>query len=130
MNTLRKIKDKLIGWRGDIMSNHHKLISFLIAILVVGVIFFAWLMSTNQGWIARDSFAKTFDVETERVITVYGSNGEPVRQFLGTYHVEFFNDKYIVVMNQKTGERINVYGSSTVIIDESPDFDHSVTPSK
>lgn len=48
----------------------------------------------------------------------YGK-GEPIRRFKGTYNVEFFNNKYIVIMNQHTGERVNVYGNSTIVIDES-----------
>ena len=108
------------------LKGHKKWKMFLYAgilILTSGVI---WLTQTNQGWIARNSFFKTFDTNRERIVTVYGANGEPVRRFEGTYNVEFFNDKYLVIMNQHTGERVNVYGNSTIVIDESPQFDHSV----
>lgn len=67
---------------------------------------------------------KTFEINRERIVTVYSADGEPVRKFIGTYNVEIFNDQYLVIMNQNTGERINVYGDSSIIIDESPDFNH------
>ena len=89
-------------------------------------LFLIWLTQTNQGWIARNSFMKTFETNRERVVTVYGANGQPVREFVGTYNVEFFSDKYLVIMNQNTGERVNVYGNSVIVIDESPDYSHLI----
>ena len=69
---------------------------------------------------------KTFDTQRERIVTVYAANGEPIREFEGTYNVEIFNDEYLVIMNQNTGERVNVYGGFSIVIDESPKFDHTV----
>ena len=112
---------------GEKFQGHKKWKMFLYAgilILISGTI---WLTQTNQGWIARNSFLKTFDTQRERIVTVYGANGEPIREFEGTYNVEIFNDEYLVIMNQNTGERVNVYGGSTIVIDESPQFDHTLT---
>ena len=105
---------------------HHKWKMFLYAGIIVLILCIIWLMQTNRGWIVRNNFFKTFDTSRERIVTVYGPNGEPVRKFEGTYNVEFFDDKDIVIMNQHTGEIVNVYGNSTIVIDESPEFDHSI----
>ena len=86
------------------------------------------ISNSNQADIFyQNSFLKTFDTQRERVVTVYGANGEPIREFKGTYNVEIFNDEYLVIMNQNTRERVNVYGGSTIVIDESPQFDHTLT---
>ena len=125
MSVFRNIQSRVQSLKKK-TQGYHKWKMFLYAgiiILIAGVI---WLTQTNQGWIARNSFFKTFDTNRERIVTVYGANGEPVRRFEGTYNVEFFDDKYLVIMNQHTDERVNVYGNSTIVIDESPQFDHSV----
>lgn len=110
-NRVQTLKEKIKG--------HHKWKMFLYAGIIIFILGIIWLTQTNQGWIARNSFFKTFDTNRERIVTVYGANGEPIRRFKGTYNVEFFNNKYIVIMNQHTGERVNVYGNSTIVIDES-----------
>lgn len=115
---VQSIKEKLRG--------HHRWKTFAYAGIVVMCLFLIWLTQTNQGWIARNSFMKTFETNRERVVIVYSADGEPVRKFIGTYNVEFFSDKYLVIMNQNTGERVNVYGSSVIVIDESPDYSHSI----
>ena len=115
---VQSIKEKLRG--------HHRWKTFAYAGIVVTCLFLIWLTQTNQGWIARNSFMKTFETNRERVVIVYSADGEPVRKFIGTYNVEFFSDKYLVIMNQNTGERVNVYGSSVIVIDESPDYSHSI----
>ena len=114
-------------WVQNLRENakgHHKWKMFLYAGIIVLILGIIWLTQTNQGWIARNSFMKTFEINRERVVTIYSANGELVREFIGTYNVEIFNDQYLVIMNQNTGERINVYGDSSIIIDESPDFNH------
>lgn len=115
---VQNIEEKIRG--------HHKWKMFLYAGIIVLILGVIWLMQTNRGWVARNNFFKTFDTNRERIVTVYGANGEPVRKFKGTYNVEFFDDKDIVIMNQHTGEIVNVYGNSTIVIDESPEFDHSI----
>lgn len=122
--TSRNFKDKAARLRAKVRG-HHKWKMFLYAAIVIACGFGIWISSTNQGWIARDSFMKTFSVDRERVVTVYSANGEVIRRFDGTYNVEFFSDRYVVIMNQRTGERVNLYGSSAVVVDESPDYDHN-----
>lgn len=107
-------------------KRHHKWKMFAYAAIILFIMGYIWLFHTNTGWIARDSFIKTFSTDRERVITVYSADGEMIRRFDGTYNVEFFSDKYIVIMNQHTGERVNLYGASAVVMDESPDFDHDI----
>lgn len=115
-----KIKEKVK------LPSRSRTISILCAAGLIICLFLIWLLGTNQGWIARNSFFKTFDTVTQRIVTVYGANGELIRYFEGSYNVENFNNQYWVIMNQRTGERINIYGDSTIIIDESPDFNHKV----
>ena len=107
-----------------LIRGHHKWKMFLYAaiLLIGGVVF--WLTQTNVGWIARNSWSKTFDTDTVRTVTAYSDDGTPIRRFHGTYSVEIFNDQYLVVMNQNTGERVNIYGDSAIVVDESPDYDH------
>ena len=97
---------------------------FIYIIIILVLLGTLWVATTNRGWIARDSFMKTFATDRERVVTVYSEDGTVIRQFYGTYNVEFFDDDYIVVMNQRTGERVNVYGQGSIIIDEDPVHDH------
>lgn len=115
-----KIKEKVKP------PSRSRTISILCAAGLIVCLFLIWLLGTNTGWIARNSFFKTFDTVTQRIVTVYGANGELIRYFEGSYNVENFNNQYWVIMNQRTGERINIYGDSTIIIDESPDFNHKV----
>ena len=117
---LGKIKEKVK------LPSRSRAISVLCAAGLIICLFLTWLLGTNQGWIARNSFFKTFDTVAQRIVTVYGANGELIRYFEGSYNVENFNNQYWVIMNQRTGERINIYGDSTIIIDESPDFNHKV----
>ena len=115
-----KIKEKVK------LPSRSRTISVICAAGLIICLFLIWLLGTNTGWIARNSFFKTFDIDTQRIVTVYGANGELIRYFEGSYNVENFNNQYWVIMNQRTGERINIYGDSTIIIDESPDFNHKI----
>ena len=125
MSVFSNIKSRVQNL-GEKLKGHKKWKMFLYAGILILISMTIWLTQTNQGWIARNSFLKTFDTQRERIVTVYGANGEPIREFKGTYNVEIFNDKYLVIMNQNTGERVNVYGGSTIVIDESPQFDHTL----
>ena len=123
MSVYYKIKSRVQNIK-DKTRGHHKWKMFLYAGIVVTLLFTVWLTSTNRGWIMRSSFAKTFAKDTERIVTVYSADGSKIREFKGTYNVEFFADDYLVVMNQQTGERINLYGASTIVVDEAPDNVH------
>lgn len=110
---INKIKE---GWK---KKGHKKVYSFIIAGIMVVVMFFTWLFGTNTGWIARTSWEKTFDTESYHLVTVYSADGATIRHYEGTYNVED-RGKYWIIMNVNTGERINVYGDSMIIIDEPP----------
>lgn len=113
-----KIKEKLVILAEKVKpKRHRKAYSFIIAGLIVVVCFCWWLFDTNTGWIARTSWDKTFDTTSEHIVTVYDGVGNPVRVYKGTYNVED-RGKYWIIMNVNTGERINVYGNSMIIIDE------------
>lgn len=123
MNLKDRIEDGLTSLRTRFKPNFAAKAFIYIAIILV-LMGTLWVATTNRGWIARDSFIKTFATDRERVVTVYSEDGTVIRQFHGTYNVEFFDDDYIVVMNQRTGERVNVYGQGSIIIDEDPTYDH------
>ena len=125
MSVFSNIKSRVQNL-GEKLKGHKKWKMFLYAGILIFISGTIWLTQTNQGQIARNSFLKTFDTQRERIVTVYGANGEPIREFKGTYNVEIFNDEYLVIMNQNTGERVNVYGGFSIVIDESPKFDHTV----
>ena len=121
MSAYEKIKNGVSNLRQKV-KGHHKWKMFLYAAIMIVIAFTIWLTSTNRGWIARSSFMKTFDVETQRIVMVYSADGSKIREFRGTYNVEFFSDDYLIIMNQKTGERVNLYGASTIVVDEAPEF--------
>ena len=123
MNLKDRIGDGLASLRTRFKPNFAAKVFIYIAIILV-LMGALWVATTNRGWIARDSFMKTFATDRERVVTVYSEDGTVISQFCGTYNVEFFDDDYIVVMNQRTGERVNVYGQGSIIIDEDPTYDH------
>ena len=123
MNLKDRTGDGLTSLRTRFKPNFAAKVFIYIAIILV-LMGALWVATTNRGWIARDSFIKTFATDRERVVTVYSEDGTVIRQFHGTYNVEFFDDDYIVVMNQRTGERVNVYGQGSIIIDEDPTYDH------
>ena len=98
------------------ITKHRKLYSVLSAVLVVLILFSIWLFNTNMGWIARSSWNKTFDTTSVHSVTVYGSTGNVLAEYLGTYNVED-RGRYWIIMNVNTGERINVYGDCAIILD-------------
>lgn len=108
-------------------GSHKKIYSFLLAGILVVSLFLWWLFGSNMGWIARTSWEKTFDTTSIHLITVYDATGDPICVYEGTYTVED-RGKYWIVMNQQTGERINVYGQATIIIDTPKEFAEKHVP--
>lgn len=84
------------------------------AILVVGLGIF-WLFFTNTGWLARNSFAKSFDNNPNRIVKIYVGS-ELINEYFGAYSVEQYQG-YLVLINHKNETRTNIYGNVVAIVD-------------
>ena len=107
-NKLVKIKEKLT------FRHHKKAYSFIIAGIIVIALFLTWFLGTPTGQLAQKSFTKSFnDVLEERVIEVYSGNTK-IKEYVGFYRVERYQS-YLVILNDVTGERIDIYGASVIV---------------
>lgn len=98
-------------------SRKIRIISLLIGLVVISCFIYVFL--TQPGSLIRDSFAKTFNGITEiRHVQVY-SGPKVIREYVGRYGIEQYHG-YLVIMNYDTGERIDIYGSTAVIINSAP----------
>ena len=62
----------------------------------------------------QDSFHRTFDdVDEIRIVKVY-SGGTLIDEYKGYYRVEQYKG-YLVLINEATGERADIYGASVVV---------------
>jgi hypothetical protein len=110
---LGKIKEKLT------LRHHKKAYSFIVAGIIVVALFLTWFLGTPTGQLAQQSFSKSFnDIPEEHVIEVYSGNTK-IKEYVGFYRVERYQS-YLVILNDVTGERIDVYGAS-VIVNEKKD---------
>lgn len=94
--------------------------AFVVAFFIVLVCSGLWLFGTNTGYLARTSFTKTFDRDREKVITVYAADGTPIRTYRGKYVLESWRGHYSII-DVKNEERIDIYGNSSVLVDEDLD---------
>lgn len=112
---LGKIKEKLT------FRQHKKAYSFVIATIIVITLFLTWFLETPTGQLAQQSFSKSFnDIREEHVIEVYSGNTK-IKEYVGFYRVERYQS-YLVILNDVTGERIDIYGAS-VIVNEKRHFE-------
>lgn len=110
-----RIKEKLIP------SGHKKAYSFIIAGVLVLGLFCVWFFMTPTGQLAQYSFFKSFnDIPEERCVEVYAA-GEKIKTFVGHYRVERYQS-YLVILDDDTGERTDVYGDCAVIINHPQDI--------
>ena len=84
------------------------------AILIVGC-GYIWLFHTNVGWIARNSFFKTFDRNPDRIIKVYAGN-ELIEEYRGAYTIENYQG-YLVLIDFEHDTRTNLYGDIIAVVD-------------
>lgn len=107
-NKLGKIKEKLT------FRHRKKAYSFIIAGIIVVTLFLTWFLGTPTGQLAQQSFSKSFnDIPEERVIEVYSGNTK-IKEYVGFYRVER-HQSYLVILNDVTGERIDIHGASVIV---------------
>lgn len=104
---------------GEKFKGHHKWKMFLYAGIIVFILFFTWLFGTNTGWLAQQSLFKSFNHHPDRAVRVYTGN-ELIDEYVGEYSVEQYQG-YLVVIDHKNHERINLYGDVVAIVDTPRD---------
>ena len=116
-----KIKDKFVSLKDRLgLKGHKRAYSFVIAGILVLVLAGIWFFGTPTGQLAQYSFFKSFNnIPEEHVIEVYSGNTK-IKEYVGFYRVEVYQS-YIVILNDVTKERIDIYGAS-VIVNEKKDF--------
>ena len=103
-----RIKEKLIP------SGHKKAYSFIIAGVLVLGLFCVWFFMTPTGQLAQYSFFKSFnDIPEEHIIEIYSGNTK-IKELEGYYRIEQYQG-YIVIINERTKERTDVYGASVIV---------------
>lgn len=116
------IKDKFIGLKNRLgLKGHKKVYSFIIAGILVLVLAGIWFFGTPTGQLAQYSFFKSFNqIPEEHVIEVY-SGGSKIKEYVGYYRCEQYQG-YLVLINDVTKERIDIYGADAIIINEKKDY--------
>ena len=104
-----KIKEKVK------LPSRSRIISVLCAAGLIICLFLIWLFGSNTGWLARQSFFKSFDRAPERIVSIY-SGSELIATYKGHYTVEQYQG-YLVVIDFDREQRINVYGDVAAIVD-------------
>ena len=104
-----KIKEKVK------LPSRSRTISILCAAGLIICLFLIWLFGSNTGWLARQSFFKSFDHAPERIVRIY-SGSELIATYEGHYTVEQYQG-YLVVIDFDYEQRINVYGDVAAIVD-------------
>lgn len=119
---LLSIKEKIIKIKNR-QKRHKKLYSFIAAALVIFFCFgYFYFQNTIPGSLIAHSFYKTMNGESEnREIEIYSGN-HLVRSYHGRYVVEQYSG-YVILVNQDTNERIDIYGASVIV--NSPEGDMS-----
>lgn len=118
---IEKIKEKLRSFKNRTKGHKKATSFFMAAILVIGC-FLVWLNFTRGGWLMQKSFEKSFHGTTEpREIKVY-SGEYLIDDYEGYYIIEQYHG-YIVLINQETNERTDIYGASVIV--NSPDEEPS-----
>lgn len=117
-----KVKDKFIGLKNRLgLKGHKKVYSFIVAGILVLVLAGIWFFGTPTGQLAQYSFFKSFNqIPEEHVIEVY-SGGSKIKEYVGYYRCEQYQG-YLVLINDVTKERIDIYGADAIIINEKKDY--------
>ena len=110
------MKEKIKRWL-EKSQKHEKLISLIVAAVIVIGGFLFWLNFTHSGWLFENNVLRQMKPPIEqRDIDVY-SNGNLIAEYDGKYLVQKQNDSY-VIFNPDNNERIDFYGDEIVIIDK------------
>ena len=109
------------------LSGHHRWKTFAYAGIVVALSFYVWLFHTNTGWLARQSFMKSFDRHPDRIVRIYAGN-ELISEYEGAYTIEQYQG-YLVLIDFENETRTNIYGDVVAIID-SPRAEREIAASQ
>ena len=116
---VQSIKEKFRG--------HHKWKMFVYAGVIVAILFYVWLFHTSTGWLARQSFMKSFDHHPDRIVRIYAGN-ELIAEYEGAYTIEPYKT-YLVLIDFENETRTNIYGDVVAIID-APRADREMVASQ
>lgn len=116
------VKDKLGKIKEKLTFRHHKkAYSFIVAGVIVVALFLTWFLGTPTGQLAQQSFFKSFnDIPEEHIIEIY-SGGVKIKEYVGYYRCEQYQG-YLVLIDDCTGERIDIYGNNSVIINSKSEL--------
>lgn len=107
------LKDKYIAWRNKPKKGKKSYIVFSTIIFIVAIIFI-YINFTSSGWLIQQSFNRAFNEQEDiRIVQVY-SGSTLINEYVGYYRIEEYKG-YIVIINEETKERIDVYGASVIV---------------
>lgn len=109
---LKKVLWSLV--KSGVLKKHKKAYSFIIAAIFILTLVAVWFFRTPTGELAQYSFFKSFNpIPEEHVIEVYSGNTK-IKEYVGYYRIEQYQN-YVVVLNDVTKERIDIYGGSIIV---------------
>lgn len=100
--------------KGALLKLKNKKIIFYVAGFFISLCL-VYVFLAQPGILVRESFQRAFIGTHEvRTIQIY-SGGELISTYSGKYNVEQYQG-YIVIINYDTGERIDIYGDTAIVI--------------
>lgn len=111
---MKRAIDSFTEWKNKpkVWTRKNTIIISLIG--VFALFFIGYIFFTKSGMLIQDSFHKTFnDVDEIRIVKVY-SGGTLIDEYKGYYRVEQYKG-YLVLINEATRERADIYGASVVV---------------
>lgn len=114
MSAFNRIKSWVSSIR-EKSKKHRKWKMFVYAAIVIFALFYIWLMYSNTGWLARQSFFKTFDRHPDRIVRIYAGN-ELIDEYIGAYTIEQYKG-YLVLIDFENETRTNIYGDVVAVVD-------------
>lgn len=111
---MKRAIDSFTEWKNKpkVWTRKNTIIISLIG--VFALFFIGYIFFTKNGMLIQDSFYRAFnDVAEVRTVEVY-SGGTLIDEYKGYYRVEQYKG-YLVLINEITGERADIYGASVVV---------------
>lgn len=111
---MKRVIDSFTEWKDKpkVWSRRNTIVISLIGL--VALLFIVYVFFTKEGMLVQDSFHRTFNKVGEvRTVEVY-SGGTLIDEYKGYYRVEQYKG-YLVLINETTGERTDIYGASVVV---------------
>lgn len=111
---MKRVIDSFIEWKNKpkVWSRRNTIVISLIGFITL--LFIGYVFFTKEGMLIQDSFHRTFnDVKEVRTVEVY-SGGTLIDEYKGYYRIEQYKG-YLVLINETTNERTDIYGASVVV---------------